>query len=44
MDRLDSLPTLSDDVVSGDGELGNDEDDDETNLTEVLEIAQELGD
>lgn len=44
MDSRDSLPSLSDDVVSGDGELGNDEDDDETNLTEVLEMAQELGD
>lgn len=32
-----------DDVVSGEGELGDDEDDDGINLTDILEITQEMG-
>lgn len=43
MDSLDSLPSLSDDTVSGEGELGDDEDDNGIHLTEILEIAQEMG-
>lgn len=37
---LNSLPSLSDYVVSGEGELGDDEG---TNLTDILEITQEMG-
>lgn len=36
MDSLDSLPSLSDNVVLGEGELG---DDDGINLTEILEVT-----
>ena len=38
-DSLDSLPSLSDNVVLGEVELGNDEDDDGIHLTEILEIT-----
>lgn len=38
VDSLDSLPSLSNDVVLGEVELGDDEDDDGINLTEILEI------
>lgn len=37
MDSLDFLPSLSDDVVSGEGDLG---DDDGIHLMNILEIAQ----
>lgn len=43
MDSLDSLPSQSDDTVSGEGELGDDEDDNGIHRTEILEIAQKMG-
>lgn len=42
MDSLDSLPSLSDDM-SWEGELGDDEDDNGINLTDIVKIVQEMG-
>lgn len=38
-DSLDSLHSLSDDLVSGEGQLGDDEDDDGINLVVLLNFA-----
>lgn len=42
MDSLDSLPSLSDNFVSGDGELGDDEEDDGINLAALRQLTTEI--
>lgn len=42
MDSLNSLTSLSDDIMSGEGELGDDENDDGINLKEILKKTQEV--
>lgn len=42
MDSFNSLPSLYDDLVSGEGKLGNDKDNDGINLVGLINFVTEM--